>query len=65
MAEPGYPDERVRPRAGGSILAAAMLAVGEIIEPEKVGVDIEQRDDRDDEPDLGLQLEFGGLPPLN
>ena len=54
------------PRRGGAspALAAAMLAVGEIIEPEKTRAEIVQTDDRpvDDEDDL--DLDFGDLPPV-
>ncbi len=43
------------------MIAAAMLAVGEILEPEKTGVEIaEQRED----PEPDIDLDFGDLPPL-
>ncbi len=53
------------PRRGGqgSVLGAAMLAVGDIIEPEKTKVEIQQEND-DPEPDLPVTLDFGDLPPL-
>ena len=52
-------------RAGqGSVLGAAMLAVGEILEPDKIRVEIQQEND-DPEPDLPFTLDFGDLPPLN
>ena len=56
--------EAPRKRVAGSILGAAMLGLGEIIEPEKTKVEIQQEDDRplDDAP---FELEFGELPPLN
>ena len=46
------------------ILGAALLAVGEIIEPEKTTVEIAEVAD-DQVPDKGLDLNFGDLPPLN
>ena len=46
------------------ILGAAMLAVGEIIEPEKTTVELTEVAD-DHVPDKGLDLNFGDLPPLN
>ena len=53
-------------RAGGvrgGVIGAAMLAVGEIIEPHKAEVTIEQQADVDsDDPLAGL--DFGSLPPL-
>ena len=48
----------------GSVLGAAMLAVGDILEPEKTKVEIQQEND-DPEPDLPFTLDFGDLPPLN
>lgn len=54
----------VRKTGQGSILAAAMLAMGEILEPEKTKVVIEQADD-DPLDDLPFTLDFGDLPPLN
>ena len=60
---PGQPPRR---RSGGSagLLGAAMLAVGEILEPEKTRVEIVQTDD---EPldDLPFGIDFGDLPPLD
>ena len=54
-------------RAGGvrgGVVGAAMLAVGEIIEPHKAEVSIEQQADVDtDDPLAGL--DFGSLPPLS
>lgn len=48
-----------------TVLSAAMLAVGEILEPEKANVELaeEAADDRGD--DLGLELSFGDLPPID
>lgn len=51
---------------GGSMtvaLGAAMIAVGEILEPEKTTVEIEQASD--DPLDRDLELNFGDLPELN
>ncbi|MEM9200463.1 MAG: hypothetical protein AAGC53_02335 [Actinomycetota bacterium] len=46
-----------------TVLGAAMIAVGEILEPEKASVEMEQpADDLDD--DSGLDLSFGDLPPI-
>lgn len=56
------PPRRVRPGAA-PMLAAAMLAVGEIIEPEKTEVEIavEAGEPLDD----GIKMTFGDLPPLD
>jgi len=52
-------------KGGGAItmLSAAMLAVGEIFEPEKAGVELVQPADTSG--DTGLDLDFGGLPSLD
>ena len=50
--------------SGAVILGAAMLAVGEIIEPKKTTVEIAEVTD-DHIPDKGLDLNFGDLPPLD
>lgn len=61
-AEP--PRQVKRPTAGGSIMAAAMLGLGEVIEPNKTSVEIEQV--ADDEPDdLPFKVDFGDLPSLS
>lgn len=50
--------------ARGGVLGAAMLAVGDLIEPNKTDVTIEQAADTDgDDPLAGL--DFGDLPPLS
>lgn len=49
---------------GATVLGAAMLAVGDILEPEKSTVEIVQTND-DPEPDLPFDLDFGDLPPLD
>lgn len=60
------PAPAARRTGSGSILAAAMLAVGEIIEPEKTTVEIAQADDDRHDDDLdGIRLDFGDLPPLS
>jgi len=63
---PTEPTRSAVRRRGGSagLLGAAMLAVGEILEPEKTVVEIVQTDD---EPldDLPFGLDFGDLPPLD
>ena len=57
-------DETKAKGSGAVILGAAMLAVGEIIEPEKTTVEITEVAG-DHVPDKGLDLNFGDLPPLN
>ena len=57
-------DETKAKGSGAVILGAAMLAVGEIIEPEKTAVEIAEVAD-DFLPDKGLDLNFGDLPPLD
>lgn len=49
----------------GSVLAAAMLAVGEIIEPEKTTVEVQQEAGDPNDGLDGIRLDFGDLPPLN
>ena len=46
-----------------TVLSAAMIAVGEILEPEKANVEMEQPADSLDD-DSGLDLSFGDLPPI-
>jgi hypothetical protein len=47
------------------VLGAAMIAVGEILEPEKTSVEIAQpADDTGPDDVMGL-VDFGGLPPLD
>ena len=46
-----------------TVLSAAMMAVGEILEPEKANVEMEQPADSLDD-DSGLDLSFGDLPPI-
>jgi len=52
-------------KGGGAItvLSAAMLAVGEIFEPEKANVELVQPADTSGE--TGFDLSFGELPPLD
>ncbi len=58
----------IRERAGGTaagIVVAAMLGVGEVLEPEKTSPDIEIIGEApQDEPIVDLDLVFDGLPPL-
>lgn len=50
----------------GGVLGAAMLAIGEIIEPTKTNVTIEQTADADRDTDDPLaDIDFGSLPPLS
>ena len=54
-------------RSAGStvpVLAGMMLAVGEIIEPEKTHVELTVEDSKPVEEDP-LELDFGALPPLD
>lgn len=55
--------QKVTGSAGGSAIGAAMVALGEILEPEKVRVEIQQEDD-EPEPDMPFTIDFGDLPPL-
>lgn len=61
---PSQQAPRRRSGGGAGLLGAAMLAVGEILEPEKTRVEIVQTDD---EPldDLPFGIDFGDLPPLD
>ena len=58
---------RPRPRRQSSVLGAAMIAVGEILEPEKTRVDIESHAEAPSDPSHGLpfELDFGDLPELD
>lgn len=62
------PPPTIRERAGGTaagIVVAAMIGIGEVLEPEKTNPDIEiVGESPEDEPILDLDLTFGGLPPL-
>jgi len=65
-APPQHRSSRTTRGAVAGSLAAAMLAIGDIVEPQRVEVGIESvaNDDGCDDSLLG-QLDFGGLPPLN
>lgn len=54
-------------RRRSSVLGAAMIAVGEIIEPEKTRVDIEIAAEAPDQriSDLPFEVDFGDLPDLS
>ncbi len=56
-----------KPKGSGMvILGAAMIAVGEIIEPDKTNVEIaEVSDEHEPDPEQELKLDFGELPPLS
>ena len=57
--------EAKKPKGPGAVvLGAAMIALGDILEPEKTTVEIVQEND-DPEPDLPFDLNFGDLPPLS
>lgn len=56
--------ERRQKASKGGVLGAAMLAVGDIIEPTKVGADVEIVAQADDDTDPLAGLDFGDLPPL-
>jgi len=47
---------------GGAVLAAAMFAVGDILEPQKTEVEIAVEAAGD--PGLPFELDFGDLPPI-
>lgn len=51
--------------AVGAALGGAMLAVGQILEPEKTTVEIVQTNDDPEPDDLPFTLDFGDLPPLD
>jgi hypothetical protein len=53
-----------RQTATGSMLAAAMLGLGEVIEPEKTRVEIAVEVILAKDSDTGLDLDFGDLPEL-
>ena len=63
------PPPTIRERAGGTaagVVVAAMLGIGEVLEPEKTSADIEIVGEApQDEPILDLDLTFGSLPPID
>ncbi|MEC7924415.1 MAG: hypothetical protein VYB80_04270 [Actinomycetota bacterium] len=61
--ELGETDPKKPKGTGAVVLGAAMIAMGEILEPEKTTVEIVQTND-DPEPDMPFDLDFGDLPPL-
>ncbi len=67
VVEPTAARPRSRPLRQTSVLGAAMIAVGEIIEPDKTRVDIEiQAEKPSGEPyDLPFSVGFGDLPDLD
>ena len=63
--DPSKPNASKKTKGSGAvILGAAMIAVGEILEPDKTSVEISEASD-DHEPDPPLGLNFGDLPPLD
>ena len=54
-----------RSRVRGSLVAAAMLGLGQVIEPEKTKVVIEQTNDDPFGDDADLDLSFDRLPPVD
>lgn len=58
-------EERRKKTGASQALGAAMVALGELIEPAKAHtVAMEQVNDEDDGDDLPVDLDFGKLPPL-
>ncbi len=56
-----------KPKVSGgaaTVLGAAMLAVGDILEPDKTTVEIVETND-DPVDDLPFDIDFGNLPPLD
>ena len=49
---------------GVTMLSAAMLGLGEFLEPNKTTVEIEQPGDPDSNDHDGFDFSFGDLPPL-
>ncbi len=59
------PTARKRKAGGGiNVIGVAMLAIGDILEPEKTTVEIVQTND-DPIDDLPFTIDFGDLPPLD
>ncbi|MFT7476581.1 MAG: taurine dioxygenase [Verrucomicrobiales bacterium] len=56
--------QRAGATLAGGIIAAAMLGIAEVIEPERVRQDIEIVSEAPEEEPL-TELDFGSLPPLN
>lgn len=62
-----HPERRQRPvRSAGStsVLGAAMLAMGRILEPHNLHVEIQAEASQPGD-DLPFRLDYGGLPPLD
>lgn len=55
---------RIKGSSASFALGAAMIAVGEILEPSKTSVDIELPAD-DERGDDGFDLRFGSLPDID
>jgi len=54
---------RIKGSSATVVLGAAMIAVGEILEPDKTTVELEQTNDDLHDPE-GLDLSVGDLPTL-
>ncbi len=48
----------------GAVVAAALMGLGEALEPDRTSVDIEEVGEAPDGADLLHDLYFGDLPPL-
>lgn len=59
-----HPKRVTRSSSSGSVLAAAMIAVGEILEPGNVRVEIQEEASMEND-DLLSTLHFGDLPPFS
>ena len=70
-AEPETPEKPsttpAKSARGGSVVAAAMLGLGEVLEPEKTQTDVVIQQSLDDDDDLGrsFDLDFGQLDDLD
>lgn len=58
------PPRRPAKSGGGQVLGAAMLGLGQVIEPEKASVNIEIEAPSDPDDDRLPDLDFGDLPDL-
>lgn len=61
---PSAPSKAVK--GGRSVLAAVMIGLGQVLEPEKFDEDMHIEAPADDDPDDPLKgIGFGNLPPLS
>lgn len=69
-SEPDVPQpesvKKPKPTRTGSVIGAAMLGLGEVLEPEKTQTDVVVQASLDDDDDLGkkFDLDFGQLEDL-